>query len=65
MAIVFFCVFEIKWFCLVVAKCDLVHDVQAIHDLSHLLTTFLKPFLSDCCETEGCETSNCTGITHI
>ena len=64
-AIVFFRIFEIKWFCLVVAICDLVHDVEAIHGLPQLLTTFLKPFLSDSCETEVCETSNCMGITHM
>ena len=58
MAIVFFRIFEIKWFCLVVAIRDLVHDVEAIHGLPQLLTTFLKPFLSDSCETEVCEASN-------
>ena len=42
--IVFFRSFEIKWFCLVVAICDLVHDVEAIHGLPQLLTAFLNLF---------------------
>ena len=64
-AIVFFRIFENKWFCLVVAICALVHDVEAIHGLPQFLTAFFKPFLSDSCETEVCETSNRMGITHI
>ena len=33
-----FCIFEIKFFCFVVAVSDLAHDVEALHGLCYLLT---------------------------
>ena len=56
--------FEIIIFCFVVAKCDLVHDVETIFQLFYVLTASGNLFrnMSDVRETANC---SFTGITHI
>ena len=51
-------------FCFVVAKCDLMHDVETIFHLSYVLTASGNLFrnMSDARETENC---SFMGITHI
>ena len=60
----FFLFFKLFFFfCFVVAICDLVNDVEAIHDLCSLQTASENlSIMSDAHETAIC---SFTGITHI
>ena len=60
----FFVFLRLLIFCCVVAICDLVHDVETIFHLSHVLIASGNLLLN---MSDAHETANCsfTGITHI